>query len=62
MNPERAMHFLCDLHMAGWCIGIGPYYVVATHTTWGAAMGKGEDLAERLDDLRKQLQARELCQ
>lgn len=62
MNPERAMLFLFDLNKSGWAIGLGPYYVVATHTTWGAAMGKGEDLAERLDDLRRQLQARELCQ
>lgn len=56
------MLFLADLNRSGWAIGIGPYYVAATHATWGAAMGKGEDLAERLDDLRKQLQARELCQ
>lgn len=62
MTLERAMMFLADLNKSGWSIAIGPHYVVATHNTWGAAMGRGEDLAERLDNLRTNLQSRELCE
>ncbi len=62
MNPERAMAFLTELHQSGWAIGIGPRYVVAAHGNWGAAMGRGDDLASCLDGLRETLRKRELCE
>lgn len=62
MNPSQAMLFLSDLNKAGWAIAIGPVYVAATHNNWGCAIGRGEDLAERLDNLRETLRKRDLCE
>lgn len=56
------MLFLSDLDKAGWAIAIGPVYIAATHNNWGCAIGRGEDLAERLDSLRETLRKRELCE
>lgn len=62
MTPERAMQFLGDLHRSGWALGIGPLYLAATHNNWGCAIGRGDDVASMLDDLREQLRKRELCE
>jgi hypothetical protein len=62
MNPERAMVFLGDLNRAGWLLVIGPFSVAAIHPSFGAVAGRGDDMASRLDDVRSQLQKRELCE
>lgn len=62
MNPERALHFLADLHLSGWVVVLGQRYTVACHATWGAVMGRGDDFASMLDDLRAELRKRELCE
>ncbi len=62
MNPDRALHFLADLHLAGWIVILGPLYAAATHNTFGVAIGRGDDFASMLDDLRANLKARELVE
>lgn len=62
MTPDRALHFLADLHLSGWTIVIGPRVTCAVHSTWGGEVGRGDDMASMLDDLRRRLRERELCE
>ncbi len=62
MTPERAQLFIEEIHQSGWFLSIGPQSVTASHVTFGAAVGRGDKLPDMLDDLRRQLRERELCQ